>query len=239
MEYWSGTDAALRSDQLVLKPYGEVSLNSTSPNAATGQSSLPAPLSPPRALATTTTPPVSTTAPAPAIQPPIVAIPVTAIKTTAPASAVSAASDVSASPDNAPSAPSDFTWQGPSQAKVGDKISVTFDAQSLQGVKALNLHAGFDPSVLKVVDVIEGNAMKQSNSSSTLSKVIDQAGGDISVDLTGSGSNKGGSVFTLMFEVVAPAQETTVTINSISGNLGNGDAYSPAVPATFALTIAQ
>jgi general secretion pathway protein D len=237
MEYWSGTDAGLRSDQLVLKPYGEVSLNSTGPNTSTAQAPLPSAVPQPRALAPTPPPAIQPALTA-QTQPPTVAIPVTAIKTAAPASAA-AASDVSATPDNAATVPTDFSWQGPAQAKVGDKISVVFDAQSLQGVKTLNLHAGFDPSVLKAVDVIEGNAMKQNSASSTLSKVIDQAGGDISVDLSGSGTNRPGSIFTLTFEVVAPAQETTVTINSISGNLGNGDAYSPAVPAPFALTIAQ
>jgi hypothetical protein len=81
--------------------------------------------------------------------------------------------------------------------------------------------------------------MKQNNASSSLTKVIDQAGGDISVDLTGSGSAKGGAVVTLIFEVLAPSQETTVTINSLSGVLGNGDSFSPATPAPAVISLTQ
>ncbi len=243
MEYWSGTDSGLRSDQLVLRPFGEVSLTSSSPGystatAASGQSS--AALAPAQRAAVPTAPIApaaaatapATTAPAPVK--PAVASPAAKAKSTAGG----ASSDANSESDNAAAnGPSDYSWQGPAQAKVGDKINLVLNAQTLLGVKALNIHVDFDPSVLKAVDVVEGNSMKQNNTSSTLSKVIDQAGGDVTVDLTGSGSSKTGSVFTLTFEVIASAQETTVTISSIGGSMANGEAYSPNVPPAYAVTV--
>ncbi len=243
MEYWSGTDSGLRSDQLVLRPFGEVSLTSSSPGystatAASGQSS--AALAPAQRAAVPTAPIApaaaatapATTAPAPVK--PAVASPAAKAKSTAGG----ASSDANSESGNAAAnGPSDYSWQGPAQAKVGDKINLVLNAQTLLGVKALNIHVDFDPSVLKAVDVVEGNSMKQNNTSSTLSKVIDQAGGDVTVDLTGSGSSKTGSVFTLTFEVIASAQETTVTISSIGGSMANGEAYSPNVPPAYAVTV--
>jgi hypothetical protein len=122
---------------------------------------------------------------------------------------------------------------------VGDKISLVLNTQTLQGVKALNIHVEFDPSVLKAVDLVEGNSMKQNNAASSLTKVINPDTGDVAVELTGSGSTKGGSIFTLTFEVIASAQETTVSLSSIAGSLANGEAYSQNAPPAYAVTIPQ
>jgi general secretion pathway protein D len=247
MEYWSGTDADLRSGQLVLKPFGEVSLTSSSPGYATAPAS-PSPsaaaLAPAQRAATPTAPiaPPAPTAPIaptiPAVTPP----PKPAVISPAAAAAkpASAAPDTNSGSDNAvANGPSDYSWQGPSKAKVGDKISLVLNTQTLQGVKALKIHVDYDPSVLKAVDVVEGNSMKQNNTTSSLSKVIDPAAGDVAVDLTGSGTTKTGSIFTLTFEVIDSAQETTVSVSSISGSMANGEAYSPNLPPAYAVTVPQ
>jgi general secretion pathway protein D len=242
MEYWSGTDADLRSGQLVLKPFGEVSLTSSSPGYATSPAS-PSPsaaaLAPAQRATTPTAPIVPTTAPTtPAVTPP----PKPAVTSPAAAAAkpTSAAPDTNSGSDNAvANGPSDYSWQGPAKAKVGDKISLVLNTQTLQGVKALKIHVDFDPSVLKAVDVVEGNSMKQNNTASSLSKVIDPAAGDVAVDLTGSGTTKAGSIFTLIFEVIDSAQETTVSVSSIGGSMTNGEAYSQNLPPAFAVTVPQ
>jgi general secretion pathway protein D len=251
MEYWSGTDGELRSDQLVLKPYGEVSLTSTSPGFSTA-SSTPATVSPsnvalapsPRSLATSSLPP-GLPAFAALLQPqgttPVAAKPAVAPAAAKPTSGPVESKAAFAPADSADNAagPSDFSLIGPTQAKVGDKISIILNSKTLQEVKTLNLHFGFDPSVLKAVDVIEGSSMKQNNTNSTIAKTIDQAGGDIAVDLSGSGATKGGGVVTLTFEVIAPAEETSVTINSIVGSMSSGEPYAPNAPSAYEVTVAQ
>jgi general secretion pathway protein D len=260
MEYWSGTDADLRSGQLVLKPFGEVSLTSSGPGYSTAPGSTrsssaalapvqraPAPTAPVAPITPSVTPAVTpavtpsvTPAVTPAVTPGVAPAVKPAVSSPAAATAkpASAASNTNSGANNA-IAPSDFSWQGPAQAKVGDKISVVLNTQTLIGVKVINLHVEFDPSVLKAVDVVEGNSMKQNNSASSLSKVIDLSAGDVAVELNGSGAAKAGSILTLIFEVIAPAEETTVSISSMGGSMANGETYSPNVPPAYAVTVPQ
>ena len=246
MEYWSGTDSELRSEQLVLKPYGEVSLTGSNPNpnattnsSATGataaKAASAAPKAPTAGAAAPTNPNGIPAALFGAVQANLPGM----LPTPTPKPAVPASAATEAGADNVNSAPSEYSLQGPNQAKVGDRITVTLDAQTLQGVKSVNMHTEFDPTVLKVVDITEGNSMKQNNADSKLTKVIDQAGGEVTIEITGSGANKAGSVIMMTFEVLSAAQETTVSITSIAGSMSTGEAYSPSVPGPFVLSVAQ
>jgi general secretion pathway protein D len=217
MEYWSGTDAMLRSDQLMLKPLGEVSLTGTSANAKAAPATQGAGLAP--AGVPGVRPALPGAAPLPSV--PAFTAPVPAAK---PAAEAGAASQIA------------FSWAGPAQAKVGEKITLSVNAQSLQGVKALGFDVGFDPGVLKAVGVSEGDAMKHNNASASLNKTIDQTGGNISVDLKGSGAATGGSLVSLTFEVVAPAQGTSVTLGSINATLESGESQTPAEPVPFSIS---
>lgn len=117
-----------------------------------------------------------------------------------------------------PATPLVLSWQGPSQTQVGDKISLTLNTQSTLGVKSLGFLVGFDPKVLKAVDVIEGSFLKQGNAPSKLSKVIDQSTGQILVDLSSSaetGASGSGSVIAVVFEVVRGASQSQITTSQI------------------------
>jgi general secretion pathway protein D len=238
MEYWSGTDSMLRSDQLVLKPLGEVSLTGSSAGSRTMPPPIPALTSglaptavpapsylPANPLAQPSTPSPAAVAPvAPALLPAKAAAPQAAATETHQAADAGASSSLA------------FSWTGQALAKVGDKITVSLNTKSLQGVKSLNFDVGFDPGVLKAIEVSEGNGMKHNNATSSLSKVIDQNGGDITIDLKGSGASSGGGVVSLVFEVTAPIEGTTITANSITATMENGEAQTPAEPTPFSLT---
>jgi general secretion pathway protein D len=128
-----------------------------------------------------------------------------------------------------------FSWNGPAQAKVGDKITLVLNAQSLRNFKKVDFDVGFDPSVLKVLDVSVGDAMKQDNVAASLSKVIDQNDGGITAGVTGRGKGSGGSVIVITLQVLAPAAGTTVTVNSINGTLENGSSESLTAPDTYSV----
>ncbi|MBI3902534.1 MAG: type II and III secretion system protein [Nitrosomonadales bacterium] len=239
MEYWSGTESALRSDQVVLKPLGVVSLTGTSPGAATASARQSAGIAQiPSAGAATT----ANIAPAEALAP---GMPLPAGSMSRPP--VAKLTLASPPAPEARSAPEDavvnssivFDWAGPEQAKVGDRISVQLNAQSLHGVKALALDVGFDPSVLKALDVSGGNAMKQNNAPLNLTKTIDQVGGGVVVNLTGSGASNSAGLLTLTFEVLAPAKGTTVVLNSVTATMEDGEAQTPALPAPFSISAEQ
>jgi general secretion pathway protein D len=226
-EYWSGTESALRSNQIMLKPLGAVALNSSAnttagmplpynpaPNAAlSANASLPAKTAP----LLIATPPANASLPA-AVIPPIVAS-----KTVEPPAAQSMA----------------LSWQGPNQAKVGDKITLSLNTPSSQGVKTLEFQFEFDPDVLKAIDVTEGDSLKRNNSESNLTKNIDQSSGSVTVDLSGAGSAGNASVVSLAFEVIAPAQGTSVSINSLTATGLKGEGISLIAPEPHVITLTQ
>ncbi len=186
VEYWSGTEASLRSNPLVMKPSGSVALNSTA-GAATLR-------------AQTVTPP---------------------------------ATQVAAS------VPQTFSWTGPNQAKVGDKISLTLNTQTQQGVNGLGFLVGFDPAVLKATDVVEGDFMQQDNQPSNFTKTIDQASGQILVDLKGAAAGGEGSVVTLTFEVTAATARSPVVVSRINPTGASGEPLTFTAPAPHFVAVAQ
>ena len=210
MEYWSGTEAALRSSPLELKQFGTVALGS----AGNAVAAIPA------------------TAPVPRAVPPVVP--------RSPLIAVPRGFAADAVTQPAPTTqPSTLSWQGPTQAKVGDKIMVSLNTQSTLGLKTFNFRVGFDSAVLQAIDVIEGDSLKRNNTPSNMTKNIDQAAGEVAVDLLGTGANVAASVATLMFEVIATTPETSVNINTVTTSGVSGQPSSPAPPAPFVITIPE
>jgi general secretion pathway protein D len=166
-EYWSGTEASLRSNPLMMRQMGSVSVNSAGAPAGVSK---PATARPPAAV------------PSPATQPMM------------------------------------LSWQGPNQAKVGERISVAINGQSSQPFQRLAVAVGFDPGVLRPVEVAEGDLVKQNKLQSTFTNSIDQASGQLVFELAagGSGAASGaGSVATVVFEVIAASPGTPVSANNI------------------------
>ena len=107
---------------------------------------------------------------------------------------------------------------------VGDTISVTINTQSSQRVNTLGFLLGFDPAVLKAIDVVEGNFLKQGGAASAFTKDIDQASGQITLDLSGggnAGTSGAGSLATFVFQVIAPRPQAQITVSQFK-SLGTG-----------------
>jgi general secretion pathway protein D len=183
VEYWSGTEATLRSNPLVMKPLGSVALG----GSGNASARTPAMYAQPAAAAQS----------------------------------------------------QGFSWQGPNQARVGDKISLTLNTQAAQGVNSLGFLVGFDPSVLKAIDAAEGDFMRQDNSPSNFTKTIDQASGQILVDLKGAGAGGEGSVVTLTFEVAAASPQSPVTVSRMNLSGTTGEALAFTAPAPHFIAVAQ
>lgn len=135
--------------------------------------------------------------------------------------------------------PMTLSWQGPNQAKVGDKISLTLNIPSSPGVESLGFLVGFDPTIFKAVDVVEGNYLKQGNLPSNFTKTIDQASGQVLVDLSGAGASTGGSVATLVFEVTAATPQSQITVSHITSAAAGGEALAFAAPEPHTLAVVQ
>jgi general secretion pathway protein D len=191
-EYWSGTEASLRGNPLMMRQLGTVAV--TGANAA---------------------------ASAP------------------PAGAIAAARSPGAGMPSPASQPMMLSWQGPSQARVGERISMSINAQSSQSFQSLAMAVGFDPGMLRPVEVTEGDIMKQNKLASTFTQSIDPAGGQVLVELAaGSGAASGaGSVATVVFEVLVANAGTTLTLSNLRSAAPSGESVAVNTVAPMTLQV--
>jgi len=139
-------------------------------------------------------------------------------------------------------APMVFSWQGPNQAKVGDKISLTLNSQAVKGMSNLDMLVKFDRTALKAVDAAEGNILKQGNIPSKFTRIINQDSGQVEINLAGhsvSGAFGDGSVVTLTFEVIGTAPQTQVTVSRIAPTRAGGTALAYSAPAPYTIAVSK
>jgi len=146
-----------------------------------------------------------------------------------------------ASQPSAAGSPATLSWQGPAQVKPGGKISLTLSAQSPQPLNSLGFQVSFDSSVLRAVDVVEGGFFKQGNTRSTLNKTVDQASGQIMLDVSGSGSEGAsgtGSLVTLVFEAIAASPQTQIVVGRVEpGVPGGGESLTVSAPDPHVIAV--
>ncbi|MFA6901554.1 MAG: secretin N-terminal domain-containing protein [Gallionellaceae bacterium] len=146
-----------------------------------------------------------------------------------------------ARPAAAGTPPLALSWQGPNQAKVGDKIRLTLNTPASPGVDSMGFLVGFDPTILKALDVVEGDMPKHSNQPN-FTKAIDQASGQILVDLSAIGAgtpNAGGSVVTIVFEVTAVAAQSQISVSRITSAGAGGASLVFVAPEPHTLGVLQ
>jgi general secretion pathway protein D len=133
-----------------------------------------------------------------------------------------------------------LSWQGPTQAKVGELINLTLNTQSVQGMNNVGLRVSFDPAVFKAVEVVEGDIMKKNNIQSKMTQTINQASGQIEVDLAGHsarGAAGEGSVVTLTLEAIGEAPQSQITLSRIEPTrIGGRMAFSSPAPYMIAVS---
>jgi general secretion pathway protein D len=132
-----------------------------------------------------------------------------------------------------------FSWQGPAQAKVGDKFTLMLNAQSAEAVRTLGVIVSFDPAVLKVVDAVEGSFLKAGNAGSNFTRDIDQ-GGQITLDAASTGEQgvKGsGSLTAITFEVLAAAPQAQIAVATAAPSGVSGEALAFTPPAPHSMTL--
>ena len=140
----------------------------------------------------------------------------------------------------APAAPAGqpvvLTWQGPSQAKVGEKVTISLNAQSTQALKSLSTTLEYDPAVLRPLDVSGGEFGSQGGTPAQLTKELSAGNGHIPLTLNSAaptGASGAGSMASVTFEVLSANPQTLVR----AGNASAVDAGGQAVPVTVAAPV--
>ncbi|WP_426166002.1 secretin N-terminal domain-containing protein [Pseudoduganella sp. R-34] len=99
------------------------------------------------------------------------------------AGAVPAASPAAATPGAQPAASGpvglNFNWQGPPQVKVGEQFTVVLRTSSQHALRGMPLLLGFDPKVLQVAGVQEGDFFRQDKGQTSFNQRLDAAQGKI------------------------------------------------------------
>lgn len=135
--------------------------------------------------------------------------------------------------------PQAFTWLGPKQARVGDQITIALNSGAQQDAGGLGLLVGYDPAVLKATNVVPGDWMRTDGQPPGFTHTIDQAGGQILVDMKGAPSGEEGSVVTLSFEVTAATPQSPVTVGRINLSGTGGEPLAAMPPAPHFISVAQ
>lgn len=133
-----------------------------------------------------------------------------------------------------------FSWQGPAQAKIGDRFTLTLSTRSAEPVRNLEFLLGFDPVALKAVEVAEGSFLKQQNLPSNFTRDINQPSGQISLELAGTGEQgaKGaGSVAAITFEVLAASARSEISVIRVAPAGTSGETLPHAEPGAHTLTL--
>ena len=216
IEFWTGTETTLRNTPLTLRQGGTVAVS------AGGGASTQQP-----ATAKSTPVPHGQRGRAPAAG---------GDQKAPPGDAVAGAKEAK----NSAGPPVAFSWQGPTQAKVGDKFTLTLMAQAGQSVTSVGVTLSYDPTVLKAVDAVEGDFVRQSNQPSSFNRDIDASAGQISIELAQSGAegtSGTGSVASIAFEVIAAKPQSQVMVSRVTAASALGEALPFVPPAAHNIVL--
>ncbi|MFN0160533.1 MAG: secretin N-terminal domain-containing protein [Burkholderiales bacterium] len=158
--------------------------------------------------------------------------------TLAPAPAAGVAA-VAAQPSASPPGAAALSLQGQANARVGSTFSVFLAASNLVDVTSVPFALGFDTRSMEVVEVSEGDLLRQGGAATTFNHRVDRGAGQIfgTVARTGAGSARGsGTLVRVTFRAIAPgpAGVRLLTVAPV-GEGGRSPAVAP--PAPFAIQI--
>jgi general secretion pathway protein D len=210
-----------------------------------------------RQAAATTAAPAIAAPPQPArpinpTAPPAPAAPVGAPSTSTPASSGLPASAQSSSSPTAgtnppapigaiPAANASLRWQGPAELRVGDSFAVQLTMQSDQPVVSLPMAVGFDPRVVQVMSITEGDFLKQGAAQTSFTSRVDANG---QILMTGTragdtGATNAGSIATLNLRILAtpPGGNTRLQLLTIAPIMLGGRSLSAPLPPPYEIKI--
>ncbi len=190
-EFESGTESSIGAQSLHLE-----SADGGSSPKAVASASTPPTLAGSTALAAPPNPPAAAPAQAAALPTPP--------RSTAPGATAPGGAGVS------------LAWQGPSQIKVGEQFSVVVRVDSAGPIKGLPVSIGFDPQLMQIASVNEGDFLKQGKAKTSFTHRIDAAQGRVFVAAVRQGAsgadpgiNGTGSLATLTFKALKPTTAAT------------------------------
>jgi general secretion pathway protein D len=131
-------------------------------------------------------------------------------------------------------------WQGPSVARAGTPFVAQLLMQSETPIISLPIVIGFDPKVIEVVGVTEGDFMRQNGATTTFSSKVDP-NGQVTINITRQGQTGAtslASVVSLNLRGVTAADATRLLMDNVTAGATGGTSVTVQVPPAYTVRIA-
>ena len=133
-----------------------------------------------------------------------------------------------------------LAWSGPAQVKAGDEFKIQLKVKADGTLRSFPFQASFDPAVLQVVEISEGEFFKQDEGNSSFSSNIDVANGKFFVsaartDTTGAQGE--GVVATVTLRARTTSSKTELNVLATAPIADGGKSPSSPLPPPFFLVV--
>jgi hypothetical protein len=231
MEFWSGTEASMKSRQPVLQSSTAAAVTLLPPLAVIQQGATPASTAGAEAASTPARSAQETATEERPAQPAGAAELSTASRS---------AQDAAPAGKPAPAQHLQLSWNAPESARVGEQFVVAMVANAPTPLLSAASSLKFDPNALEVVKVEEGELLQQAGAQTRFDHTVDPLGGRIAVGIARpatDGAQGQGRLFIVTFRVKAESARSQIQMTSMSP-LGQGNTamlYSASAPLTLSL----
>ncbi|MCW5631789.1 MAG: general secretion pathway protein GspD [Rubrivivax sp.] len=133
-----------------------------------------------------------------------------------------------------------LSWLAPRQVRVGDTVTVQLMARGEGPIADVPLALGYDPGILQLVSVSEGEFLRQAGGSSQFAARTDPPGQvAIAATRTGGAVSGSGVLARISFRALAPSTGTAITASPGPVMLAGGaGGIAPEAPQPINLTVA-
>jgi len=144
----------------------------------------------------------------------------------------------SSAPETPPANDMRLSWAGPASARVGEEVVVDLRATLAQPVSSASLQFGFDPAVLEVLAVDQGELLKAGAARTMLNHRIDPAGKVlVSIVRAGAPIEGEGPLLKVKLRPRSPAAQARMQV-TIAAPVGrSGQRLTANADATLAMTV--
>lgn len=138
-----------------------------------------------------------------------------------------------------------FSWSAPASVREGETLSLSLAINAPQGLQSLPLTLAYDPNVLEVQSVQEGDALRKAGIASSFGSRIDASQGRIQVTLARQAPADAGvalpaasgDVVQLRFKARKALSGTDVSL--LAASAGTGDAALMSLPLSTRIAVSK
>lgn len=133
-----------------------------------------------------------------------------------------------------------FILQGPPRASVGSSFGITVSLTPDQPITSVPFSIAYDPKLLEVTAVEEGEFIRQGGAPSSFTTKIDAASGRVFGTATrgsGDGASQTGTLLTLTVRALAPSASTSIQLVATSPIGVGGTSVPTSAPTPYQLQI--